>query len=111
MERRLSAILAADVVGYSRLMGADEAGTLTALKAARNEVVDRKIAEHEGRFVKLTSDGIPSGSRVSYIRRSVMMYSCSGSPLMFVKGRTAMEGLSFSFAAIGALLGFSHRTS
>jgi adenylate cyclase len=57
MERRLSAILAADVVGYSRLMGADEAGTLAALKACRNEVIDPKIAAHGGRIVKLMGDG------------------------------------------------------
>ncbi|SJM33109.1 adenylate/guanylate cyclase domain-containing protein [Mesorhizobium delmotii] len=58
MERRLAAILAADVVGYSRLMGANEAGTLTALKAHREELVEAKIAEHRGRIVKLTGDGI-----------------------------------------------------
>jgi adenylate cyclase len=58
VERRLAAILAADVVGYSRLMGADEAGTLAALKAHRGELVDMKIAEHRGRIVKLTGDGI-----------------------------------------------------
>ena len=58
MERRLSAILAADVVGYSRLMSADEAGTLTALKEVRTDFIDGKIAEHQGRVVKLTGDGI-----------------------------------------------------
>ena len=58
MERRLSAIFAADVVGYSRLMGANEAGTLAALKAHRAELVDGKIAEHQGRIVKLTGDGM-----------------------------------------------------
>ena len=58
IERRLSGILAADVVGYSRMMGADEAGTLDALKAMRAEVVDPKVAEHQGRVVKLTGDGI-----------------------------------------------------
>ncbi|BCH26441.1 adenylate/guanylate cyclase domain-containing protein [Mesorhizobium sp. L-8-3] len=58
MERRLTAILAADVVGYSRLMGLDESGTLSALKAHRSEVADRKIAEHQGRIVKLTGDGM-----------------------------------------------------
>ncbi|MDQ3199436.1 MAG: transcriptional regulator [Verrucomicrobiota bacterium] len=58
MERRLSAILAADVVGYSRLMGADEAGTLTALKKLRTDLIDGKIAEHQGRIVKLTGDGM-----------------------------------------------------
>ena len=58
MERRLTAILAADVVGYSRLMGADEAGTLAALKSVRTDLVNPKIAAHHGRIVKLTGDGI-----------------------------------------------------
>src|SRR5438270_186366 len=58
MERRLTAILAADVVGYSRLMGADEAGTLAILKKIRSELIETKIAEHQGRVVKLTGDGI-----------------------------------------------------
>jgi adenylate cyclase len=58
MERRLTAILAADVVGYSWLMGADEAGTLVALKEIRQILIDAKITEHNGRIVKLTGDGI-----------------------------------------------------
>ena len=58
MERRLSAILAADVVGYSRLMGANEVGTLTSLKGHRAELIDPTIAEHQGRIVKLTGDGM-----------------------------------------------------
>jgi class 3 adenylate cyclase len=57
-ERRLSAILAADVVGYSRLMGADEEGTHFALKAVRREVTDPKIDAHRGRIVKTTGDGL-----------------------------------------------------
>ncbi len=57
VQRRLAAILAADVVGYSRLMGNDEAGTLAALKAHRKELIDPKIAEHHGRIVKLMGDG------------------------------------------------------
>jgi adenylate cyclase len=56
--RRLAAILAADVAGYSRLMGADEEGTLKRLKAHRRETVDAKIAEHRGRIVKTTGDGV-----------------------------------------------------
>ena len=56
--RRLAAILAADVAGYSRLMGADEEGTLERLKALRAEVIDPKIAEHHGRIVKTTGDGM-----------------------------------------------------
>jgi len=57
VERRLAAILAADVAGYSRLMGVDEEGTLAALKAIRRDLVDRKIKEHRGRIVKTTGDG------------------------------------------------------
>src|SRR5215469_15709584 len=56
--RRLAAILAADVAGYSRLMGADEGGTHERLKAHRRELVDPKIAEHSGRIVKTTGDGV-----------------------------------------------------
>ncbi len=58
MERRLTAILAADVVGYSRMMGANEAGTLDALKAVRTDFVDGKITQHQGRVVNLTGDGM-----------------------------------------------------
>ncbi len=58
VERRLTAILAADVVGYSRLMSADEEGTLAALKAIRRELVDPRIVEHRGRIVKTTGDGL-----------------------------------------------------
>jgi TolB-like protein len=56
--RRLAAILAADVAGYSRLMGADEEGTLERLKALRRELIDPKIAEHRGRLAKTTGDGL-----------------------------------------------------
>src|ERR1700726_823696 len=58
VERKLAAILAADVAGYSRLMGSDEEGTLARLKAHRKEVIDPKIAEHRGRIVKTTGDGV-----------------------------------------------------
>jgi class 3 adenylate cyclase len=57
-ERRLAAILTADVVGYSRLMGADEEGTHYALKAIRREVTDPKIEDHRGRIVKTMGDGL-----------------------------------------------------
>ena len=57
VQRRLAAILSADVVGYSRLMGRDEEGTLTRLKAMRREMVDPQIAAHAGRMVKLMGDG------------------------------------------------------
>ena len=57
-QRRLAAILAADIVGYSRLIGADEEGTLAAVKAHRRELVDPKIEQYRGRIVKTTGDGI-----------------------------------------------------
>lgn len=58
VERRLAAVLAADVAGYSRLMGSDEVGTLKALKRLRREIVDPAIATHRGRIVKTTGDGL-----------------------------------------------------
>ena len=58
MERRLSAVLSADIVGYSRLMGANEVGTLNALNDRRGEVWEPAIADHNGRIVKLTGDGL-----------------------------------------------------
>ncbi len=75
MERRLSAIMAADVVGYTRLMEADEEGTLTQLKAVRSEIVDPKIAECGGRIVKTTGDGmlVEFTSAVEAIRGAVQV--------------------------------------
>src|SRR5438552_48664 len=58
MERRLAAIFAADVAGYSRLIGADEEGTLMRLTSHRRELIEPKIAEHQGRLVKTTGDGV-----------------------------------------------------
>ncbi|MGB9210596.1 MAG: adenylate/guanylate cyclase domain-containing protein [Pseudolabrys sp.] len=58
VERRLAAILAADVAGYSRLMGVDEEGTHAALKEYRHEIIDPKIAEHRGRVVRIIGDGL-----------------------------------------------------
>src|SRR5271170_7136832 len=58
VERRLAAILAADVAGYSRLMGVDEEGTLRRLNAHRGQLLDPKISEHHGRIVKTTGDGL-----------------------------------------------------
>ncbi len=57
-ERKLAAILAADMVGYSRLMEADEGGTIARQKTHRNELIDPKIAEHNGRIVKTMGDGL-----------------------------------------------------
>src|SRR6516162_9786793 len=58
VERRLAAILAADVAGYSRLMGADEEGTHATLQAYRREIIDPKITEHRGRIVRIIGDGL-----------------------------------------------------
>jgi adenylate cyclase len=71
--RRLAAILAADVAGYSRLIGADEGGTLERLKALRRELLDPKIAEHKGRLVKTTGHGllVEFGSVVDALRCAV----------------------------------------
>src|SRR4030088_3546178 len=71
--RRLAAILAADVAGYSRLMGADEEGTLARLKACRQALVDPKVAEHRGRIVKTTGDGmlVEFASAVDAVRCAV----------------------------------------
>jgi adenylate cyclase len=70
VERRLAAIFAADVAGYSRLVGADEEGTLARLKAHRRELIEPKIAEHRGRIVKTTGDGmlVEFGSVVDALR-------------------------------------------
>ena len=58
MERRLAAILVADVVGYARLIRVDEEGTIAALKALRADLIDPKLGEHNGRIVKLMGDGM-----------------------------------------------------
>ena len=75
VERRLAAILAVDVAGYSRLMGKDEEGTLAALRAVRRELGDPKIAEHRGRIVKTTGDGllVEFASVVDAVRCAVEM--------------------------------------
>jgi adenylate cyclase len=77
MERRLAAVLAADVVGYSRLMGGDEEGTLIRLKAVRNSIVDLRIGQHRGRIVKTTGDGllVEFSSAVDAIRCAVEVQS------------------------------------
>ena len=75
VEHRLAAILAADVAGYSRLIGADEGGTLSALKAIWAELLDPTIAAHNGRLVKTTGDGllVELGSVVDALRCATEM--------------------------------------
>ena len=72
-QRRLLAVLSSDVVGYSRLMGRDEAGTLSALKAHRQQIVEPKAAQYRGRTVKLMGDGalMEFGSVVDAVRFAV----------------------------------------
>ena len=86
INRKLAAILVADVVGYSRLMGADEAGTLAALKKFRETIFDPAVAAHNGRIVKLIGDGtiVEFGSVVDAVncalsvqRSSALVARCS----------------------------------
>src|SRR5271157_4064712 len=82
INRRLAAILAADVVGYSRLMGADEAGTLAALKRHREIVFDPAVAAHNGRIVKLIGDGtiVEFGSVVDAVNCALSVQRSGASP-------------------------------
>jgi TolB-like protein len=81
VQRRLAAILAADVVGYSRLTGADEEGTIARLRALRRELIDPAVAEHRGRIVKTTGDGllIEFASVVDAVRCALEMQRGLGS--------------------------------
>ena len=80
VERRLAAVLAADVAGYSKLMGADEVGTLEALKAHRRELIDPSIAAYKGRIVKTTGDGmlVEFASAVDAVTCAMMVQSKMG---------------------------------
>ena len=75
-QRRLAAILAADVVGFSRLMEADEAGTMAALKARRRDVLDPLVDKHQGRIFKTTGDGVlvEFGSAVNAVQCAVDLH-------------------------------------
>jgi class 3 adenylate cyclase len=85
--RKLAATLAADVVGYGLLMGADEEGTLTRLRAHRRSLVDRKLSEYRGRIVKTTGDGmlvefasvVPSTSSAAWQRKMSIYRLTNGS--------------------------------
>ena len=81
INRKLAAILAADVVGYSRLMGADEAGTLAALKRHREAIFDPAVAAHNGRIVKLIGDGaiVEVGSVVNAVNCALVVQSSDAS--------------------------------
>ena len=81
-QRRLAAILVADVVGYSRLMGEDEHGTLSAVKALSSDLISPKITAHSGRLVKTTGDGIlvEFASVVSAVKCAVEVQEALGTP-------------------------------
>ena len=89
--RRLAAILAADVAGYSRLMGADEEGTFDRLKAIHRQLVDPKISEHHGRIVKTTGDGMLAefSSVVDAVRCAVEIQRGDGRPQLPRTPRTS----------------------
>jgi class 3 adenylate cyclase len=78
VQRRLAAILAADVAGYSRLMGADEEGTHERLKAHLRQLIDPKIKEHRGRIVKNTGDGMLAEFSSVVERRAALRRSSGG---------------------------------
>ena len=101
VQRRLAAILAADVVGYSRLIGEDEEGTLARLKVLRTELIDPKIAEHGGRIVKTTGDGIliEFDSAVAAVRNAVEVQQAIGQ-----RNADVPEGVRITFR-IGVNLG------
>ena len=71
VQRRLAAILAADVAGYSALMGRDEAGTLARLNECRDQIIDPSLARHGGRIVKVMGDGFAGGIRQLRGRRAI----------------------------------------
>ena len=93
LDRRLSAILAADVAGYSRLMGIDEEGTLAQLRAHRAGLVEPKIAEHRGRLVKTTGDGMLAefGSSVDAVRCAVDIQLAMASANLGIAGSKRIE--------------------
>ena len=83
MDRKLAAIVSADVAGYSRLMGDDEQGTLAALRAHRSELIDPKIEEFGGRIANTAGDSvlIEFGSVVDAVRCAVDMQRAVGTPI------------------------------
>ena len=99
--RRLAAVLAADVAGYSRLMGADEEGTLERLKALRRELLDPKIAEHKGRIVKTTGDGllVEFASVVDAVRCAVAVQQAMPERTTGVEANSRIELTSASISA------------
>ena len=107
VERRLAAILAADVVGYSRLMERDEQGTLDRLKAHRREFIDPLIAEHRGRIVKLMGDGalVEFASVVDAVACAVAVQEGMVGRISTCSRRTASNSASASTSATSSSRG------
>ena len=101
MERRLTAILAADVVGYSRLMGIDETGTFAALTSLRKNLVNPKISEHNGRIFKLTGDGM----LIEFPSVDVSAVACAVDIQSAMRTRNATESAARIEFRIGVNLG------
>src|SRR5260370_36748020 len=99
MERRLAAIFAADVAGYSRLVGADEEGTLARLSSHRRELFEPKIAEHQGRLVKIMGDGV-----LAEVASPAKAVRCALDVQHGLAARHALTGLSDSAGAPSARL-------
>jgi class 3 adenylate cyclase len=97
-ERRISAILAADVVGYSRLMGADDEGTLVQLKAHHNSLVEPKIKEYRGHIVRTTGDGLLFYSRALWKHCVAQSRSSEGWPSGML-GSPPKGGLRFEWGS------------
>ena len=99
--RRLAAILAADVSGYSRLMGDDEEGTHERLKAHLGELINPKIAEHRGRVVKNTGDGFLAefASVVDAVRCAVEMQRGMSRPMLLSRRSSGSSSASGSISA------------
>ena len=101
VDRRLAAVFAGDIAGYSRLMGADEEGTLRRLKACRRQLVDPKISEHRGRIVKTTGDGmlVEFGSAVDAARCAVEIQRGMAGPMSASRKAAASNSGSASTSA------------
>ena len=100
VQRRLAAILAADVVGYSRLMGEDEEGTLATLTAHLKELIEPCIAEHHGRVVKTTGDGllVEFASVVDAVKCSVALRAWPSGTLTRPKTAASYSALASTWA-------------
>ena len=111
--RRLAAILAADVAGYSRLMGEDEEGTLAALKAMRRELGDPKVKEHRGRIVKTTGDGllIEFSSVVDAVRCAVEVQEGWPRATRMFRKRGGSSSASASTSETRGVIVYPHRYS